>query len=84
MEKKANEKNKVFIACDSKNIKKIKEIIKITQNKKITFGYKFGLEFLNSQGRSFIKNLKIKLHLEIINLLIYLIPVHQLLELLVI
>ena len=55
-------KNKVFIACDSKNIKKIKEIIKITQNKKITFGYKFGLEFLNSQGgRSFIKNLKNKI-----------------------
>ena len=55
-------KNKVFIACDSKNIKKIKEIIKITQNKKITFGYKFGLEFLNSKGgRSFIKNLKNKI-----------------------
>ena len=55
-------KNKIFVACDSKNIKKIKEIIKKTQNKKITFGYKFGLEFLNSQGgRSFIKNLKNKI-----------------------
>ena len=51
-------KNKIFVACDSKNIRKIKEIIKKTQNKKITFGYKFGLEFLNSKGgRSFIKNL---------------------------
>ena len=55
-------KNKIFVACDSKNIKKIKEIIKKTQNKKITFGYKFGLEFLNSKGgRSFIKNLKNKI-----------------------
>ena len=55
-------KNKIFVACDSKNIRKIKEIIKKTQNKKITFGYKFGLEFLNSKGgRSFIKNLKNKI-----------------------
>ena len=52
-------KYKVFIACDTKDIKKIRIIIKETQNKKIFFGYKFGLEFLNSKnGRNYIKSLK--------------------------
>ena len=52
-------KNKVFVACDTTDIKKIKRILKETQNKKITFGYKFGLEFLNSKnGRKFINSLK--------------------------
>ena len=52
-------KNKIFIACDSKNISKIKKIIKETQNSKLKFGYKFGLEFLNSKnGRDFLSNLK--------------------------
>ena len=52
-------KNKVFVACDSTNINKVKEIIKKTQNSKIKIGYKFGLEFLNSKkGRSFISQLK--------------------------
>ena len=51
--------NKIFVACDSTNISKIKEIIKKTQNSKIKFGYKFGLEFLNSKkGRSFVSKLK--------------------------
>ena len=55
-------KNKVFIACDTTNIKKIKKIIKETQNKKLKIGYKFGLEFLNSKnGRKFIKKLKNKI-----------------------
>ena len=55
-------KNKIFIACDSKNISKIKRIIKATQNSKINFGYKFGIEFLNSKkGRKFISNLKNKI-----------------------
>tara|TARA_B100001057_G_scaffold496752_1_gene599030 strand:+ start:177 stop:851 length:675 start_codon:yes stop_codon:yes gene_type:complete len=54
-------KNKIFVACDSTNISKIKEIIKKTQTSKIKFGYKFGLEFLNSKnGRSFVKKLKNK------------------------
>ena len=54
-------KNKVFVACDSTNILKIKKIIKETQNKKIKIGYKFGLEFLNSKnGRNFVSNLKNK------------------------
>ena len=55
-------KNKVFIACDTTNITKIKQIIKETQNKNIIFGYKFGLEFLNSKnGRKFIASLKNKI-----------------------
>ena len=52
-------KNKVFVACDTTKIKKIKKIIKNTQNKEVTFGYKYGLEFLNSKnGREFISTLK--------------------------
>ena len=52
-------KNKVFVACDSTNILKIKKIIKETQNKKIKIGYKFGLEFLNSKyGRDFLSKIK--------------------------
>ena len=55
-------KNKIFIACDTTDIKKIKRILKETQNKKITFGYKFGLEFLNSKyGRKFVNSLKNKI-----------------------
>ena len=55
-------KNKVFIACDSKNIIKVKEIIKKTQNSKMQIGYKFGLEFLNSKGgRKFISELRNKI-----------------------
>ena len=55
-------KNKVFVACDSTNILKIKKIIKETQNKKIKIGYKFGLEFLNSKnGRSFLSKIKNKI-----------------------
>ena len=53
---------KIFIACDTKSIKKIKKIIKNTQTSKIKIGYKFGLEFLNSKnGRKFISKLKNKI-----------------------
>ena len=52
-------KNKIFIACDSTNISKIKEIIKKTKTSKLKIGYKFGLEFLNSKnGRTFVSKLK--------------------------
>ena len=52
-------KNKIFVACDSNNIQKVKEIIQKTQNSKLKIGYKFGLEFLNSKnGRKFISKLK--------------------------
>ncbi len=54
-------KNKIFVACDSTNITRIKEIIKKTQTSKLKIGYKFGLEFLNSKkGRNFIFKLKNK------------------------
>ena len=53
---------KIFVACDSTNISKIKEIIKDTQNTKIKVGYKFGLEFLNSKnGRVFISKIRKKI-----------------------
>ena len=55
-------KTKIFVACDTTNIKKIRQIIKETQKTKINFGYKFGLEFLNSKnGRNFISKLKNKI-----------------------
>ena len=55
-------KNKIFVACDSTNISKIKKIISETQNSKIKVGYKFGLEFLNSKsGRTFLSKLKNKI-----------------------
>ena len=55
-------KNKIFIACDSTNILKIKKIIKETRNNKFIIGYKFGLEFLNSKyGRNFLSKLKNKI-----------------------
>ena len=55
-------KSKIFVACDSSNISKIREIISKTQNSKIKIGYKFGLEFLNSRrGRPFLSKLKNKI-----------------------
>ena len=55
-------KFKLFVACDSSNIKKVKEIIEKTKNYKIIIGYKFGLEFLNSKnGRNFVSKLKNKI-----------------------
>ena len=55
-------KNKIFVACDSSNVSKIKKIIKETRNSKIKIGYKFGLEFLNSKnGRAFVSKLKNKI-----------------------
>ena len=53
---------KIFIACDTTNPNKVKQIIKKTNNSKINFGYKFGLEFLNSKnGRRFVASLKNKI-----------------------
>ena len=52
-------KNKIFVACDSTDISKIKKIISKTRNSNIKVGYKFGLEFLNSKnGRPFLSKLK--------------------------
>ena len=53
---------KIFIACDSKNLNKVREIIKKTQNSRLKLGYKFGLELLNSKnGRIFVSKLKNKI-----------------------
>jgi len=55
-------KKKIFIACDTNNINRVKKIIKETQTKKLKIGYKFGLEFINSKnGRAFISKLKKKI-----------------------
>ena len=55
-------KNKIFVACDSTNISRIRSIISRTKSTKIRVGYKFGLEFLNSKnGRNFVSKLKNKI-----------------------
>ena len=55
-------KVKIFIACDTTNQRKIRQIILETQKSKLNFGYKFGLQFLNSKnGRKFVANLKNKI-----------------------
>ena len=55
-------KNKIFIACDTTNTNKVKEIINKSKNSDIKFGYKFGLEFINSKGgRKFILKLNNKI-----------------------
>ena len=55
-------KPKIFIACDTTNITKVKKIIKQTQSAKIKIGYKFGLEFMNSKhGRQFVSKIKNKI-----------------------
>ena len=56
------EKRKIFIASDSTNISKIKNIIKNTKTSKLKVGYKFGLEFLNSKnGRLYLEKVKNKI-----------------------
>ena len=55
-------KTKIFIACDTTNLIKVKKIINQTKTSKIKIGYKFGLEFMNSKkGRAFISTLKKKI-----------------------
>ena len=50
---------KIFIACDTNNLKKVKKIIRETKTKKLKIGYKFGLEFFYSKnGRSFLKTIE--------------------------
>ncbi len=54
-------KNKIFVACDTTNTKKIQEIINKTENSKLKVGYKLGLEFLSSKnGRKFVSKIKNK------------------------
>ncbi len=53
---------KIFIACDTSKITKVKKIIKYSNTNKLKIGYKFGLEFFNSKnGRSFISKIKNKI-----------------------
>ena len=55
-------KPKIFIACDTTNISKVKRIINLSKTNKIKIGYKFGLEFMNSKnGRKFVSTLKNKI-----------------------
>jgi len=55
-------KPKIFIACDTTNLAKVKEIINQSKTKKIKIGYKFGLEFMNSKkGRKFVSTLRDKI-----------------------
>ncbi len=55
-------KKKIFIACDTTNLTKVKKIINQSKTNKIKIGYKFGLEFMNSKnGRNFVSTLKNKI-----------------------
>ena len=55
-------KPKIFIACDTKSLIKVKDIIKQSKTNKIKIGYKFGLEFMNSKnGREFVSKLRNKI-----------------------
>ena len=52
-------KPKIFIACDTTNILKARQIINQSRTNKTKIAYKFGLEFMNSKnGRQFISKLK--------------------------
>ncbi len=55
-------KPKIFIACDTTDLKKVKKIINQSKTNQIKIGYKFGLEFMNSKnGRKFLSKLKNKI-----------------------
>ena len=55
-------KPKIFIACDTTSLTKVRQIISHSKTNKIKIGYKFGLEFMNSRnGRQFISKLKNKI-----------------------
>ena len=55
-------KKKIFIACDTTDLKEVKKIIAQSQSNEMTIAYKFGLEFMNSKkGREFISKLRNKI-----------------------
>ena len=55
-------KPKIFIACDSSNLTKVKKIINQSKTNRFKIGYKFGLEFMNSKrGRKFVSTLRNKI-----------------------
>ena len=48
---------KIFVACDTSNLSKIKKIILQTQTNKLKVIPKFGLQFFYSKnGRKFLEN----------------------------
>ena len=50
---------KIFVACDTSNLKEVKKIIKQTKTDKIKITPKFGLQFFYSKhGRRFLQNFK--------------------------
>jgi len=52
---------KIFIACDTVNLKKVNHIINQSKTNKLKISYKFGLEFfLSPKGRNFISRIKNK------------------------
>ena len=54
-------KSKIFIACDTTDTKKLKQIINQSQSNKIKISYKIGLEFfLSPKGRNFISRINNK------------------------
>ena len=54
-------KPKIFIACDTSSVSKLRKIIKGTKTNNLNIGYKIGLEFFYSkEGRRFISKIKIK------------------------
>ena len=54
-------KPKIFIACDTSNLKAVRKIISHSMTDKLNLGYKFGLEFFYSKnGRRFISKLRNK------------------------
>ena len=59
-------KNKIFVACDTSNLTKIKKIINHTRTNKLKIIPKFGLQFFYSKGgRKFIENYKSDFFLDI-------------------
>ena len=55
-------KPKIFIACDTTKISKVRRILRFAKSTKMKIGYKFGLEFMNSKNcRPFISKLKNKI-----------------------
>ncbi len=59
-------KNKIFVACDTTNISKIKKIIEATRTNKINVIPKFGLQFFYSKnGRKFLEKFKRPFFLDI-------------------
>jgi orotidine-5'-phosphate decarboxylase len=57
---------KIFVACDTSNLKKIKKIIVQSQTNKLNIVPKFGLQFFYSKnGRKFLENFKREFFLDV-------------------